>query len=450
MLFGSSRGSLRIALAAYVRNQIRMEPSRDPERPIGLETSPAEPQIAEQPIAEQPIAERSLVEHPIVAAHRVVVTLGGGGVGKTTTAAALSVHAALCGKRVLCLTIDPARRLANSLGLTEMTVSEQDVPAELFASHGLTLTGQLSAMMLDTKRTFDDLVGQYASTPEAKDRILNNGMYQYVSSSLAGTQEYMAMEKLYAVRKDPRWDLIVLDTPPTANALDFLAAPEKLIEAIDSPAMRWFVQGFGSGTFSLKALGRGAAFLLRGLSKFTGAGFLQEVAAFVTGINDLFGGFRQRAHVVAEALRSSDVAFMVVTRPSAAAVDESLFLAQRLNESEIDVASVVINNVHPIRDDGGISTADLVAEAERTHAAEGFAGGAERLVERMRRAFDDEQALARAERAEIERLRAQIADRVSVVEVPAFDEDVHDLGALARLAAHLNNPKISNSHEGNP
>src|SRR5690606_25085051 len=140
---------------------------------------------------------------------------------KTTSAAALAVHAAMNGRRVLCLTIDPARRLANSLGLSQMTTSEQEIPKELFAAQGLELTGSLAAMMLDTKSTFDGLVKSLARSPEARDRILNNEIYRYVSASLAGTQEYMAMEKLFEVRKDPQWDLIVLDTPPTANALDF-------------------------------------------------------------------------------------------------------------------------------------------------------------------------------------------------------------------------------------
>ncbi|MBW2403023.1 MAG: AAA family ATPase [Deltaproteobacteria bacterium] len=180
----------------------------------------------------------------VLRSHRVVVTVGSGGVGKTTTAAAMAVHAAMEGRKVLCLTIDPARRLANSLGLDEMRTSEQAVPLSLFESHGLECKGALSAMMLDTKRTFDALVAKHASDDEARDRILNNQIYQYVASSLAGTQEYMAMEKLHEVRKDPKWDLVVLDTPPTSNALDFLAAPERLIDAIDSPAMRWFLQVF--------------------------------------------------------------------------------------------------------------------------------------------------------------------------------------------------------------
>src|SRR5690348_5992562 len=218
--------------------------------------------------------------------HRVVVCLGSGGVGKTTTSAALALRAALDGKRALCLTIDPARRLANSLGLKELRGQEQTIDPALFAAQGLTCRGSLSAMMLDMKRTFDELVERYAGSPEQRERILENRIHQYVSTSLAGTQEYMAMEKLHAVHQDPRFDAIVLDTPPTTNALDFLDAPQKLVGAIDSPVMRWFVEQLGGGA---GLLGRGAAFVLRGLSRFTGAEFLQLVGQFVTDINQLFG-----------------------------------------------------------------------------------------------------------------------------------------------------------------
>ena len=167
----------------------------------------------------------------------VVLCVGCGGVGKTTVAAALALAGARRGKRVLCLTIDPARRLANSLGLDRMTGEAQRVEPALFQRAGLEVQGSLTVMMLDTKRTFDELVTRHASTPAARDKILENRLYQYVSTSLAGTQEYMAMEKLLSVKQDDHYDLIVLDTPPTSNALDFLDAPERITEAIDSAAM---------------------------------------------------------------------------------------------------------------------------------------------------------------------------------------------------------------------
>ncbi|MCZ7677317.1 MAG: AAA family ATPase [Sandaracinaceae bacterium] len=368
----------------------------------------------------------------LLARHRVVVCVGCGGVGKTTTAAALAVHAAMHGRRVLCLTIDPAKRLANSLGLATMTTEEQTVPAALFEENGLSMSGSLSAMMLDTKRTFDELVARYASSPEAAQRILGNRVYQYLSTSLAGTQEYMAMEKLHAVRQDARYDLIVLDTPPTSNALDFLDAPERLAGLVDSPAMRWFIQAFeGAGKFSFNLIGKGAAFLLRGLSRFTGTGFLEVVAQFVTDFNDLFGGFRERARQVAEALRSPEVAFVIVTSPNPLAMEEAIFFARRLEEAGMRRDAFVINGVRPLFAEPAADDRALAREIA-PHVAE-----PERAVERMRRALDDARTRAIADRLEADRLRHRAGADHLFVEVPALEEDVHDLGALAEVAAYL-------------
>lgn len=368
----------------------------------------------------------------LLARHRVVVCVGCGGVGKTTTAAALAVHAAMNGRRVLCLTIDPAKRLANSLGLETMTTEEQAVPAALFEANGLAMSGSLSAMMLDTKRTFDELVARYASSPEAGQRILGNRVYQYLSTSLAGTQEYMAMEKLHAVRQDERYDLIVLDTPPTSNALDFLDAPERLAGLVDSPAMRWFIQAFeGAGKFSFNLIGKGAAFLLRGLSRFTGTGFLEVVAQFVTDFNDLFGGFRERARQVAEALRSPEVAFVIVTSPNPLAMEEAIFFARRLEEAGMRRDAFVINGVRPLFAEPAVDDRALAREIA-PHVAE-----PERAVERMRRALDDARTRAIADRLEADRLRQRAGADHLFVEVPALEEDVHDLGALAQVAAYL-------------
>ncbi len=370
----------------------------------------------------------------VLSSHRVVVAVGSGGVGKTTTAAALAMYAAMQGKKVLCLTIDPARRLANSLGLDAMTEDEQEVSAEIFAKHGLELKGSLSAMMLDTKRTFDDLVTEHASSEEVRDRILQNRIYKYVAGSLAGTQEYMAMEKLHSVRKDADWDLIVLDTPPTSNALDFLDAPERLVAAIDSPAIRWFVQAFeGAGKFSFSMIGKGAAFLLRGLSKFTGAGFLEQVAEFVTGINDLFGGFRKRAAEVSGALRSPEVAFVVVTSPAPLAIREAMYFSDRLAEAGMQRDGIVVNGVHHLLSEPSESTAVL------TEALSAAAPSldAPKTLELLRRALEDERLQGVADRIEVERLKSRVGDDVLLVEVPELERDVHDLGMLAIIAKHL-------------
>lgn len=371
----------------------------------------------------------------VLGSHRVVVTVGSGGVGKTTTAAAMAVQAAMDGRKVLCLTIDPARRLANSLGLDEMTTSEQDVPNSLFETHGLQCKGSLSAMMLDTKRTFDDLVERHASSAEARDRILNNQIYKYVASSLAGTQEYMAMEKLHEVRKDPTWDLVVLDTPPTASALDFLTAPERLIDAIDSPAMRWFLQVFeGAGKEAFGLVGRGATVLLRGIGKITGIEFLEQVAEFVSGINDLFGGFKERAEQVSDALRSPEVAFVLVTSPDPLAIGEARFFSDKLQDAGMKREAIIINQVHTLIPEPEISEEAQVAELRA--ALPQYIDAAD-ILPRLSAALTVERRWAIADRAEVERLNEQIGSGAGIVEVPAFDEDVHDLAALAKVASFL-------------
>jgi anion-transporting ArsA/GET3 family ATPase len=374
---------------------------------------------------------------------RVVVCVGSGGVGKTTTAASLALWAAIHGRRVLCLTIDPARRLATSLGLKEMTTEERVVDAAVLTSRGLTMKGSLSAMMLDGKRTFDDLVRRYASSPERAQRILDNRLYQYISGSLAGTQEYMAMEKLHAVRSDPRYDLIVLDTPPTSNALDFLDAPERLAGLVDSPTMQWIVTAFeSSGSMSFSLVGRGAKMVLQGISKLTGAGFLEQVATFLTEFNDLFGGFRKRSEEVGAALRSPEVAFVIVTSPAPLAIEEAIFFADRLGEAGMNRDALVVNQVHPLVAEPSAKTSVLEDEVRSQLAShpEHQKVDVTRLVERMRRALDDARLRAVADRLETDRLESRVTrghDDALFVEVPVLDEDVHDLRSLFRISQYL-------------
>jgi anion-transporting ArsA/GET3 family ATPase len=363
---------------------------------------------------------------------RVIVCVGSGGVGKTTTSAALAVRAASEGRRVLCLTIDPAKRLAQSLGLSELNGGEQLVSPELFARHGLLLRGSLSAMMLDMKRTFDDLVERHASTRDQSQRILKNRMYQYVSTSLAGTQEYMAMEKLHAVRRDPRFDLIVLDTPPTTNALDFLDAPQKLVGAIDSPVMRWFVDTLQAAP-GLGLMSRGAAFVLKGLGRFTGAEFLQHVGEFVSELNELFGGFRERAQAVYADLKGPDVAFVIVTSPSPGTVAEAIFFTRKLREYGITPRAMVVNRVHNATMPGA-PREELARELARIWPEP---EAADDVLARMWRAAEDASVLAQRDHQGLERLRKSVGQDLPYVEVPAFERDVHDLGALSRLSHHL-------------
>ncbi len=359
---------------------------------------------------------------------RVVVCLGSGGVGKTTTSAALALHAAMSGRRVLCLTIDPARRLANSLGLDALHHEPQRIESALFEKHGLHCRGELSAMMLDMKHTFDRLVALHAASPQQRERIYRNKLYQYVSTSLAGTQEYMAMEKLYEVRSDDRFDLIVLDTPPTTNALDFLDAPQKLVGAIDSPVMRWFVEQLERRK-GIDLVSRGTALVLRGLARFTGAAFLEHVGEFLVDVNQLFGGFRERARAVYAGLRGSDVAFLIVTSPSPLSIAEAIFFQKKLVAYDIRALGIIVNRVHPAAAAPDATTSTSLQSAATPPSTN--------LLERMARAAVDARTLGERDREGIRRLREQMDATSTYAEVPAFDRDVHDLGALAELGAYL-------------
>ena len=375
--------------------------------------------------------------HKLLDKKRVVLCVGCGGVGKTTTSAALALAMARAGKRVICLTIDPAKRLANSLGLERMTEEAKVIEASVFEAAGVKVSGSLTVMMLDTKRTFDDIVRKHASTDKARDAILNNKIYQYVSTSLAGTQEYMAMEKLQALREEGAYDLIVLDTPPTANALDFLDAPERMVEAIDSPAMRWFVQAFSgkSGRVAFGLLGKGSQLVFKAIGKITGGEFLDDLAGFIAAINDLFGGFTERAKRVSEALRSPDVAFVLVTSPDPMAIEEINFFADRLREFAMPRDAFVVNRVHAAPPAGTPErvSSDLVAA--------GLAPS-EPLLAALARAAEDARLLSLRDAENLGRLRTGSGARVDekdalVLHVPAFDGDVHDVSSLARVGEIL-------------
>jgi anion-transporting ArsA/GET3 family ATPase len=370
----------------------------------------------------------------LVADRRVVVCVGSGGVGKTTTAAALALGGARAGRRTLVLTIDPAKRLANSLGLDRLDHEERRVPDEKIAPAGEKVAGSLHAMMLDQKRAFDEIVDRYVADPAARERVRKNRIYQQISTTLAGSHEYAAMAKLCSIAEERRYDLIVLDTPPTANALDFLDAPDKLVGAVDSPAIQWFARLYTQQ--SLKVLGMGGAFILKRLAKFVGSRFLEDVAQFVGENGAFLTGFRDRAREVHELLRRPDVAFVLVCSPDPLSVDEALFFHARLRGMELPLGGFVVNRVHP-RGPAPPSRGELVELLEHRPELRGYApDDVTQVASDLDRTYRDFTALSEIDAREVQRLH-QTTGEGPHIQVPLFDRDVYDVEGLTLIGKHL-------------
>jgi anion-transporting ArsA/GET3 family ATPase len=367
-------------------------------------------------------------------AQRVVVCCGSGGVGKTTTAAALAIRAAERGRRVVVLTIDPARRLAQALGLVELDNTPRPV-AGLDASAG----GSLEAMMLDMKRTFDEVIEQHAS-PDKAAQIFENPFYQALSSSFAGTQEYMAMEKLGQLRAladseapggGPRWDLIVVDTPPSRSALDFLDAPQRLGSFLDGRLIRLLSSpARAGGRTYVKVVSLAVGTAAGVMTKVLGAQVLRDVQTFVAALDTVFGGFRERAEATYRLLQQPGTAFVVVAAPERDALREASFFTERLAAERMPLAGLVLNRVHQAHAEE-LSADRAAAAAEDLDDAGEYPLTAALLrihADQMRRR-DREQALAAGFTG---------AHRgVPLVQVAARPTDVHDLAGLREIGTDL-------------
>ena len=370
-----------------------------------------------------PIAE-------IVGHKEIVVCAGSGGVGKTTAAAAIALQAALDGKKAAVLTIDPAKRLASSLGLKELTNEPTKVNKRKFSSAGLEMSGELWALMLDTKTTFDEVVTRYAASREQAERILDNRFYRNISSTLSGTQEYMAMEKLYELHTDGAYDLIVIDTPPTRNALDFLDAPRRLTDFFESRVLRWFLMPYmkaGGGIF--KVANVAATAFLRVVKRIIGGDALQDTAEFFANLEGMYEGFKERAREVAGLLQSDATSFVIVTSPGEDSVAEATFFATRLNEAGLPFGAVVVNRVHPKIGDGVDVKPSKLAKLEKQ-------GGRSQLLAKL---LDNEEAFMRVVRLEegnLETLARRIP-RHRWVRVPYLEQEAVDFAGLSLIADQL-------------
>ncbi len=370
----------------------------------------------------------------------IIVCCGSGGVGKTTTAAALGVRAAEAGRRVVVLTIDPARRLAQSLGLTELDNTPRPVEGI-----GAEAGGSLDAMMLDMKRTFDEVVLAH-STPDKAEQILENPFYQAVSSSFAGTQEYMAMEKLGQLRaqadRDGTWDLVVVDTPPSRSALDFLDAPKRLGSFLDGRFIRLLTApAKAGGRAYLKVFSVGATIVAATLSKVLGGQLLADVQTFVAALDTMFGGFRERADVTYALLKEPSTAFVVVAAPERDALREAAYFVERLEAESMPLAGVVVNRMQVLAAPG-LSGSRASAAAEQLEDRED--GGDDAAARSPGPALTPALLRLHASLAETAtrhegHVRRFVASHpgIPVSTVPASATDIHDLDGLREVAAAL-------------
>ena len=351
--------------------------------------------------------------------NRVVVCCGAGGVGKTTTAAAMALRAAEYGRTVVVLTIDPAKRLAQALGIKDLGNTPQRVPL------APEVTGELHAMMLDMRRTFDEMVMQYSGAGVA-DQILENQFYQTVATSLAGTQEYMAMEKLGQLLSEDKWDLVVVDTPPSRNALDFLDAPKRLGSFMDSRLWRMLLApGRGIGKLVTGAVG----LAMKAMSTVLGSQMLSDAAGFVQSLDATFGGFREKADRTYDLLKRRGTQFVVVSAAEPDALREASFFVDRLSGERMPLAGLILNRTHP-------TLCDLHAEKAEEAADELAAEDPDSLTASVLRIHADRAQTAKREVRLLSRFTGA-NPHVAIVGVPSLPFDVSDLEALRAIADQI-------------
>jgi len=348
---------------------------------------------------------------PLLEGRRMVICAGSGGVGKTTTAAAVALGLAERGAKVAVVTIDPARRLANALGLDELSNEPHRVE--------IPVQGELWAMMLDAKRTFDQLIEHLAPDERTRDEVFANRIYQQLSSAVAGSQEFTAIAKLYELDQDGDFDVLVLDTPPARNALDFLEAPGRLTRFFQGRAIRMFLRPAG---LSGRILGRGTGVVFGVLQRVTGVDLLRDLSVFFRSLGGMIDGFTERARRVGALLEDPATTFLIVTAPRHDPVEEAIFFHRKLRDAGMPFGGLVVNRVHQP------PPADL-PEA----VAEGLGPA---LAERVSAATRELSALAARDAANVRRLRAALGDPPTIV-VPELDGDVHDVEGLALMRSHL-------------
>lgn len=359
-----------------------------------------------------------------LAGREVCVLAGPGGVGKTTTAAALALGLAQRGRRVAVVTIDPAKRLAGALGVEGLGNEPHRIDPRLLAEHGVRPPGELWAMVLDAKVTFDALIERLAPNERARDEALSNRVYQEVSSTVAGTQELSAIAKLYELHREGNFDVVVLDTPPSRNALDFLDAPTRMARFLEGRALKMFLVPSG---LAARVMGRGTGLVLSMFSRFTGVDLLGELSGFFGSLASMVDGFRERAHAIESLLRDPATAFVLVTSPEPEQVRETIFFAEQLDAGGMRRVGAIVNRVHS--DDLHGHTPEQVRELLAAQLGE-------QLAARVASNLADFDVLARRDRCSVERLASALGGPEPTL-VPHLDRDVCDLAGLSAVAEHL-------------
>jgi anion-transporting ArsA/GET3 family ATPase len=374
-------------------------------------------------------ASKSMGLRARLAGMRVCICLGGGGVGKTTTSAALALALAARGQKVAVITIDPARRLAAALGLRELSGEASEggqhrVDPALFAAQGVEMKGELWATMLDPKRTFDEIVARLEPEERARAEILSNPIYRELSTAVAGSQELSAISKLYELYRERDFDVIVLDTPPSRNALDFLDAPTRLLGFLEGRALKVFV---APGGLTARLFGRSTALVFAIFARVTGVDMLGDLSRFFRSVSGVIDGFAERTRAVAALLRDPSTTFFIVTSPEPEPADEAIFLAEKLTARGMSHGEVIVNRVNS-DGLGGHSVEEVSALLTP--------GLGDRLAARVAHNLADFDVLVQRDRKTIAHLALELGGRDPIL-VPHFDEDIQDLAGLALVAAHL-------------
>jgi anion-transporting ArsA/GET3 family ATPase len=355
---------------------------------------------------------------------RICICTGSGGVGKTTTAAAVAMGLAARGQRVAVLTIDPARRLASSLGLGDLGNEPSQVDPSHFAGEGLELRGELWAMMLDAKRTFDELIEVLAPDTATYQEILNNRIYRELSTAVAGSQEFSAVAKLHELNASGRFDVIVLDTPPSRNALDFLDAPQRVTGFLEGRALKVLVAPTG---VSAAIAARGSGLVFSALRRVTGVDLFADLSAFFRVLSGVADGFAERATAVNHLLADPATTFLIVSSPEPGPVEEAIFFRRRLKEAGMPFGGLIVNRLRVLaRTPPSVDESALAADF----------GGDAGLAARSVQALSDLRALAERDAASLRRLGAELEGERAII-VPQLDRDVSDVAGLVAVQRYL-------------